>query len=120
MSRPYFRFNLFALLLSRPLRALCYFRVAVCTLIRSVYTSTPMRVANKLRARAARALHATRPRATPSRAARAAPRARAPRPAPAPGEHVPIPPAASTARLDPFGRRRAPAAQELPLASTAE
>jgi hypothetical protein len=30
------------------------------------------------------------------------------------------PPAASTARLDPFGCRRAPAAQELPLASTAE
>ena len=35
-------------------------------------------------------------------------------------EHVPIPPAAPTARLDPFGSRRAPAAQELPLASAAE
>ena len=35
-------------------------------------------------------------------------------------EHVPTPPAASTARLDPFGSRRAPAAQELPLASAAE
>ena len=35
-------------------------------------------------------------------------------------EHVLIPPAASTARLDPFGSRRAPAAQELPLASAAE
>ena len=35
-------------------------------------------------------------------------------------EHVPIPPAASTARLDPFGCRRAPAAQELPRASAAE
>ena len=35
-------------------------------------------------------------------------------------EHVPIPPAAPTARLDPFGCRRAPAAEELPLASAAE
>ena len=34
--------------------------------------------------------------------------------------HVPIPPAAPTARLDPFGCRRAPAAEELPLASAAE
>ena len=29
-------------------------------------------------------------------------------------EHVPIPPAAPTARLDPLGSRRAPAAEELP------
>ena len=35
-------------------------------------------------------------------------------------EHVPIPPAAPTARLDPLGSRRAPAAEELPLASAAE
>ena len=35
-------------------------------------------------------------------------------------DHVPIPPAASTERLDPFGCRHAPAAQELPLASAAE
>ena len=35
-------------------------------------------------------------------------------------EHVPIPPAAPTTRLDPFGSRRAPAAEELPLASAAE
>ena len=35
-------------------------------------------------------------------------------------EHVLIPPAASTARLDPFGCRRALAAQELPRASAAE
>ena len=33
---------------------------------------------------------------------------------------TPIPPAAPTARLDPFGSRRAPAAEELPLASAAE
>ena len=35
-------------------------------------------------------------------------------------EHVPNPPAAPAARIDPFGSRRAPAAQELPLASAAE
>jgi hypothetical protein len=33
---------------------------------------------------------------------------------------VPIPPAAPTASLDPFGSRRAPAAEELSLASAAK
>ena len=39
---------------------------------------------------------------------------------PDPVEHVPIPPAAPTACLDPFGSWRAPAAEELTPASAAK